>query len=160
MIHILAFNALLLACLLFSLICGGGPEKAAMLSLVSAALLTIFAIHFLPSEARFTGSAGALAFIDVSLFIALVCLALRANRYWTIVLAGLQLATIFVHTSKAMFPALPNVSYGIFAQFWAWPMLLTAAVGIFCHRKRIRKYGAERDWKPFWPHSVRGISAM
>ena len=129
-----------------------------MLLLVSAALLTILAIHFLPSEARFTGLAEPLVFIDVCLFVGLLCLALRANRHWTIVLAGLQLATIFVHASKAMLPTLPNVSYGIFAQFWAWPMLVTAAVGTFCHRERIRKFGAERDWKPLCPQSVQGVS--
>jgi hypothetical protein len=155
MIHIIAFNSLLICCLIYSLQCGGGPERAAMACLVAAALLTIIAIHFLPHSASFGDLARALVVIDLGLLVALVWLALTANRLWTIVLAGLQLSTIAVHVSKAVFPALPAASYGIFEQFWAWPMLITTAAGIARHRARVRRFGTEQDWKPLWPQAAR-----
>jgi hypothetical protein len=155
MMHIISFNVFLGMCLIYSWRCGGAPEKVAMLAQVAAAALTIIAIHFLPHSANFAGLAKALVMIDVALLISLMWLALRANRLWTIVLAGLQLSTVVVHLSKAVFPALPAASYGIFAQFWAWPMLITTALGTHYHRMRIREHGEERDWKPLWPHSVR-----
>lgn len=154
MIHVIGFNVFLALCLLYSLRCGGQPERAAMLAQVGAATLTIIAIRILPRFSTFTGLAHALFTIDVGLLLALTALALRANRLWTIVLAGLQLSTVIVHVSKAVFPALPAASYGIFAQFWAWPMLITTLVGTRSHWTRIRRFGQERDWKPLWLHSV------
>jgi len=160
MIHVILFNLALACCLFYSFGSGGGPEKAAMLAQVAAALFTIIAILLLPRSVTFTRVADGLVLIDVGLLVALTWLALRANRLWTIVLAGLQLSTMIVHLSKAVFPALPAASYGIFAQFWAWPMLATTAVGIHCHRLRTRRLGEEPDWKPLWPHSVRAVSMI
>lgn len=154
MIHVVAFNLFLAICLIYSLQCGGAPEKAAMLSQVAAAALTITAIFALPRSANFDSFALALGVVDLGLLVALTGIAMRANRLWTIVLAGLQLSTMVVHLSKVLFPALPAASYGIFAQFWAWPMLLTTAIGTHRHRMRVRRFGAERDWKPLWPHSL------
>jgi hypothetical protein len=160
MIHVISFNFVLACCLFYSLRSGGRPEKAAMLTQTAAALFTIIAIHLLPRSVTFTGVALGLVIIDIGLLVALAWLALSANRLWTIVLAGLQLSTMIVHLSKAVFPALPAASYGIFAQFWAWPMLLTTAVGIHCHRVRTRRFGEEPDWKPLWPHSARAVSTI
>lgn len=154
MIHIAAFLISIACCLTYSLKFGGSPEKAASLSLVAATFLTFLAIMFVPRLARFHGLAPAVVVIDAALLLALTGIALLANRLWTIVLAGLQLSTVIVHLSKALYPALPTASYGIFAQFWAWPMLLTAASGTYRHRLRIRQFGEERDWRPLWLPSV------
>jgi len=154
MIHVIGFNVFLALCLIYSLRCGGQPERAAMLAQAAAAILTIIAIRTLPRFSTLAELAQALVIIDAALLLALTALALRANRLWTIVLAGLQLSTVVVHVSKAVFPALPAASYGIFAQFWAWPMLITTLVGTHSHWTRIRRFGLERDWKPLWPHSV------
>jgi hypothetical protein len=154
MIHIIGFNVFLAFCLIFSLRSGGQPERLAMLAQVGAALSTILAIQVLPRFTAFSGNAPALFSIDVILLLALVWLAMRANRTWTIVLAGLQLSTVIVHLSKAAYPALPAASYGVFAQFWAWPMLVTTFAGIFQHRARVKRLGYEPDWKPLWPRSV------
>lgn len=153
MLHIVAFNVALAGCLVLSIKAGGGPEKLAMLSQVFAGILTAISAHFLPHVVGFATLAGAVAAIDATLLVVLTSIALKANRLWTIVLAGLQFSTVLVHLSKAAYPALPAASYGIFAQFWAWPMLLATALGTWRHRTRVRKEGDERDWKPLWPHS-------
>src|SRR6185312_14934812 len=154
MIHVILFNLLFGCCLLYALKFGGGPERAVVLAEAAALFLTITAIHFLPQAADFSGLARALALIDLGLLAALAGIALRANRLWTIVLAGLQLSTVLVHVSKALVPALPAASYAIFEQLWAWPVLLTTAIGTQRHRARVRKCGEEQDWKPLWPYSV------
>lgn len=158
MIRVIAFNVFLACCLLYSLRRGGLPEKAGMLAQALAAALTICAIHLVPHSANFVGLAESLAIIDGALLLALTWLALRANRLWTIVLAGLQLSTVVVHASKVAYPALPAASYGIFAQFWAWPMLITSLVGTHLHWTRIKTFGQEPDWKLLWPHSIRASS--
>lgn len=154
MIHVVAFCVFFAFCLLYSLRFGGGPEKAAMLCEAAAVVFTIAAILFFPRSVSFTGVAEALFMIDLVLLVALCWIALRANRLWTIVLAGLQLSTVLVHVSKAAFPGLPAASYAIFEQFWSWPIMITTLAGTHSHRMRVRRFGPERDWKDLWPEAV------
>lgn len=154
MIHRVAFNIFFVCCLIYVTKYGGRPERAAILSETAAVVLTIAAIRFLPHSAGFKNLPQAIALIDVVLFVVLTVIALRANRLWTIVLAGLQLSTVLVHLSKVLFPALPAAGYGVFAQFWSWPIMITTLAGTHSHRMRVRRFGPERDWKDLWPEAV------
>jgi hypothetical protein len=124
-----------------------------MIAQLAAFLLSMFAISF--HWIRFEHLPAGLALVDLALAAALTVLALKSNRLWPIVLAGMQVATIFAHFAKALSFPLPTAGYAIFVQFWAWPMLLVTAIGARNHRIRIRRLGEERDWKPLWPHSIR-----
>jgi hypothetical protein len=152
MIHFLAFAAAFLACFVYSFVAGGRPERLGMLAQLVAFLFGLSAISF--HWANWRGLPIGVALSDVALAIALTALALKANRLWPIVLAGLQLTTVFAHVAKGLSVPLPTAGYAIFVQLWGWPMLLVTAVGTYKHRKRIRRYGEEQDWKPLWPHSV------
>lgn len=154
MIHRVLFNVFFVCCLIYTMKYGGKPERAVMLSETAAVVLTIVAVYFLPHSAGFDHLPLALALIDVTLFLALASIALTANRLWTIVLGGLQLSTVFVHLSKILFPGLPAASYGVFAQFWSWPIMITTVVGAHHHKMRVRRFGPEADWKPLWPESA------
>lgn len=94
------------------------------------------------------------ALVDVALAIALTVLALKANRLWPIVLAGMQLATVFGHVARLLSFPLPTAGYAIFVQLWGWPMLIVTAIGIHKHHERTKGRGTERDWKPLWPRSA------
>lgn len=159
MIRIVVFEMSFIACLVYALRCGGKPERASVTVLACANILSIVVIYAFPRAAGFGTLAEALAVIDFLLLIGLTWIALRANRLWTIVLAGLQLSLILIHISKAMYPALPAASYGIFAQFWAWPMIVVVAIGTRRHAARTRQFGEESDWKPLWPHSLQAGSS-
>jgi hypothetical protein len=150
MIHVLAFTATLLLCLAYVLTAGGKPERVAILAQLAAFLLTviILSFHWTPFEHFPLG----LALIDVALALVLSALALKANRLWPIMLAGMQVATVFAHLAKALSFPLPPAGYGIFVQFWGWPMLIVTGIGAYGHRKRTRRLGHEPDWKPLWPH--------
>jgi hypothetical protein len=150
MIHMLAFAAAFVACLIFVFSAGGRPERAAILAQLIALLLSLSAISFRAIPAR--GLPVGLALVDFALALALCFLALRANRIWPIVLAGMQVATIFAHLAKLLSFPMPAAGYVIFVQFWAWPMLIVTAVGTYKHGSRTRRLGQERDWKPLWPH--------
>jgi hypothetical protein len=153
MIHVIAFTATLLACLAYVLTVGGKPERLAILAQLAAFLLTVIILSF--RWTPFEHFPVALALVDVLLAAILTLLALKANRLWPIILAGMQVATVFAHLAKALGFPLPAAGYAIFVQFWGWPMLIVTAVGAYKHRARIRRFGEEPDWKPFWPHSVR-----
>ena len=150
MIHVLAFTATLLACLGYSLNAGGKPERVAILAQVTAFLFTVIVLSF--RWTAFEHFPLGLAFIDVILAAALTLLALKANRLWPIILAGMQVATVFAHVAKALSFPLPAAGYAIFVQFWGWPMLIVTGLGTYKHRARTRRSGDEPDWKPLWPH--------
>ena len=158
MIHKLAFAAAFLACILYVSIVGGKPERAAILAQLGAFLLSMIAIsfHSIPVQHLPIG----LALVDVFLALALTGLALRANRLWPIVLAGMQVATVFAHFARLLAFPLPPAGYVIFVQFWAWPMLIVTVIGARNHRLRVERFGVEQDWKPLWPHLVRTSSTV
>lgn len=150
MIHMFAFAAAFLACLLFVFSAGGKPERFAITAQLIALLLSLTAISFRAIPAK--GLPIGLALVDFALALALGLLALRANRIWPIVLAGMQVATVFAHLAKLLSFPMPAAGYVIFVQLWAWPMLILTAVGTYRHRSRTRNFGEEPDWKPLWPH--------
>jgi hypothetical protein len=152
MIHVLAFATAFFACFAYAFVAGGRPERYAILAQLMAFLVTLFLISFRWSS--WLGLPVGVATADFALAVALIALALKANRLWTIVLAGMQVATVFAHLARFLSFPLPTAGYVIFVQFWAWPMLIVTTVGTYNHRVRTRRFGAEPDWKPLWPHPV------
>lgn len=152
MIHVVGFAIAFLACFFYAFVAGGRPERVAMLAQLGAFLFGISVIAFHWTNWR--GFPVGVAMADVGLAVALTALALKANRLWPMVLAGLQLATVFAHAAKVLSVPLPTAGYAIFVQLWGWPMLLVTAIGIYKHRERTKRHGSEQDWKPLWPRSV------
>jgi len=147
MIRIALFLVAFLLCASYAIKTGGQPERAAMLAQALALLLSS-ATGFLTVSGGFWTEVPGWLIADGLLLIALTGLALRANRYWPIALAGLQMAAMFAHLTKAIYPALPPFGYALLLQMWAWPMLATTAIGIRAHQLRVRRSGPEPDWKP------------
>lgn len=158
MIHELAFATAFFACILYVSLVGGKPERTAIVAQLAAFLLSMIAIsfHSIPARQLPVG----LALVDVFLAFVLTGLALRANRLWPIVLAGMQVATVFAHFARLLAFPLPPAGYVIFIQLWAWPMLIVTAIGARNHRLRVERFGIEQDWKPLWPHLVRTSSTV
>lgn len=145
MIRIALFLTAFLLCVWYAFKAGGKPERGAMLAQGLALLITV-STGFLRVSGDFLSLLLGWLLADVLLLVLLVVLALRANRLWTIVLAGLQLAAVFVHLAKILYPALPAFGYALFLQMWAWPMLLATGVGIRNHQRRLRQQGTDPDW--------------
>ena len=153
MLHIVGFNVALLSCFAYCLAFGGAPERVSVIALLIANLVTILAA-ISPSLSGFDTLASAVALVDFVLLFVLTAIALKANRLWTIALAGLQFATVLIHVVKVIDPSLPATSYAVFAQFWGWPMVILTAIGTKNHRARVNRASVVQDWKPLWPHSV------
>lgn len=149
MIHVAAFLIAFSTCSFYAFRVGGGPERAAVLAQLGALLLSLTA-GFLHISGGFQTLPAELAVADLALGIALTVLALWSNRYWPIVLAGLQLATILAHLAKSLFAPLPPAGYAILVTIWAWPMLVVTVIGARNHRRRMLRFGSERDWKRSW----------
>lgn len=150
MIHVVAFTTTFLACFAYAFVAGGRPERFAMVAQLIAFVWGVFAISF--RWTNWDGFPVGVAVSDLGLALALVVLALKSNRLWPVVLAGLQVSAVFAHVAKLLSFPLPTAGYAIFVQLWGWPMLLVTAFGTYKHRQRTRRNGPEKDWKPLWPH--------
>ena len=113
----------------------------------AVALILTLSMRFVYVSGDFASLKFWWAIADGLLLVSLTLIALRANRLWPIVLAGLQLSASFVHLTKALYPDLPASGYAVFLQMWAWPMLAVTAWGTRQHQRRIRCFGSEPDWK-------------
>jgi hypothetical protein len=143
MTNILVFNLLLIAACGYAGIVGGAPERwTAAIFLVAA-----FASYVAPYE-RFREVELALLAIDVVTLIALVSVAVRADRYWPLYVSALQLLTLGIHGVKAYQPALVHWMYGGASGKIAYPMLVLLAVGALRHRRRLVATGIDPDWSP------------
>jgi hypothetical protein len=126
---------------------GGGPEKvtagAFTLGLVGSATVGFLKI---PGNIRVVPMG--LFLVDTLLFVALCLIAIRANRWWVIPVAGCQLVAVLVHTVKLLDPAMIPNGYAFLVKISSWPMVALLAYGTWNYRRRLRQGIFVPDWKP------------
>lgn len=142
--HIMAFNALLLSSCLYALLRGGAPERIVALSLFTAYAATLRAYSAPPS--RFDNVEIAVLMVDALLFCALTAVALRADRFWPLAVAGLHLATVGTHVVKFFDVNMIRVTYAVMIAMWSYPMLIILAVGTWRHQRRVKAHGHDHAW--------------
>src|SRR4051812_11866770 len=89
-----------------------------------------------------------LFFVDVLLLLGLCLIAIRANRWWPIPVAGCQLVAVLVHAGKLLDPAMIPNGYAFLVTIWSWPMTALLALGTWTHRRRVAASFTVADWKP------------
>ncbi|MCP3730360.1 hypothetical protein M9978_07950 [Sphingomonas sp. MG17] len=123
---------------------GGAPERFVAGSFLTAWVLSIALSP--AKDVRFqTVEVGILA-IDLTLLVVLTGVALRANRRWTIVTAGLQLVIVMAHLAKAADPRLIQAAYAYITESWPILQITVLAVGTELYRCRRRCEGSVRSW--------------
>ncbi|MCW3796509.1 hypothetical protein OMW55_01620 [Sphingomonas sp. BN140010] len=147
MIRLGLFLAAFFLCATYAYKVGGQPERAAITAQGFALIITL-STELLRGSVTFSFLVWGWLVADTLLIFMLIALALRANRIWTMVLAGLQLAAIFAHVAKALYPQLPPLAYALFLQFWGWPMLVCTMAGTLNHRSRVLRGVSQPEWKP------------
>lgn len=141
MTHILVFNSVLILACTYALWVGGAPERATALVFVGAAMAS-YAVPY----SGFHVVEAPLFLIDLLTLLALVLIAMTANRFWPLYVAAIQLLTVAVHAVKAYQPALAFWMYGGALGKMAYPTLILLAVGAIRHRNRMARFGGDRAW--------------
>lgn len=138
------FVALWLACCLYALWRGGGPERA-----VAIALLIVFPASRLASE--LTASRGALKpavlVVDLLLFITLLIIARRAHRLWPLAMTGLAMLQVFAHLLRLADPGMYRLVYWMGRTIWAYPMLTLLVIATVAHQRRRQQGLIEPSWR-------------
>ena len=122
---------------------GGRPEQCVALIFLSAfpAGLAINSIGYRWQGLQL-GSFG----IDLTMFALLLIIALRANRYWPMGIAAMQLLQVMGHLLKLADPRMMMLLYWLSSVVWAYPMLVLLLLGTIRHRNREKLLGREASW--------------
>jgi hypothetical protein len=147
----IAFNALLALTCSYGLIRGGAPERIAVAIIGAGTILTIV---MMPAAGhRYRHVETDILWIDVGMYLAFQQLAFHADRFWTLRVAGLQLAILLIHMTIAVIPDFVPPAYTAAQWLFAAVILIILAVGTHRHQRRLALFGADRDWSP--AHSER-----
>jgi hypothetical protein len=142
--HQLVFIGLMVACCGYALAMGGAPERTAV-GIVAAGI--IVSIVTMPAHGHaFRRLEVDELLIDGGMWLAFQALAIFADRFWTTWVAGLQLATIFVHVAAAVTPSLVPFTYSASLWIFEYGIILLIGVGTFRHRARRRVFGFDSGW--------------
>lgn len=86
------------------------------------------------------------AVIDLVAMAALVVIALRANRMYTLWIAALQLIAFNAHLARELAQGMSPISYLILYVGPSYFQLLVQAIGLWAHRRRLARFGPYRSW--------------
>jgi hypothetical protein len=138
------FNVLLAVCSIYAFVRGGAPERLVALAFIAAAAAT-YAVQPVGQTSYRAVELNILS-VDAGLLIALVAVALTANRFWPIWIAALQFFALLVHVARAcQVDVLPVVYFAVIARI-AYPMVIMLALGTMFHFDRLRRHGSDPDW--------------
>src|SRR3569832_542573 len=144
MIRILVFNLLLVGSCGYAILRGGAPERITGWLLIGATILTPLAARGLATR-NMQAELG-INNDDKKQMVALVIIALKADRFWPMVLAAMQLDTTAVHILKVFDEDLIRITYALMIAAWSYPMLLILAIATMRHRRRLAQFGEDRAW--------------
>lgn len=120
---------------------GGAPEREVAAAFLVAGLAT--PLLDLPQVQRFYSVSVSVFVIDLLLLVALLAIALRADRFWPMLVASLQAIIIVAHLVKFANPELIRRAYSMMIAVWSYPQLILLVVGTVRHRKRLRQNGTD-----------------
>lgn len=144
--------------LIFQLICflalaiwawrkGGGPERACTGTML--AMMVIDRLYHLlidPTIELHTVDTWHFT-LDLMVLTALVPIALWANRFYPMFLAALQLIALNAHFAREAFDQVTPLAYVIMYVGPSYAQIVTLAVGMWLHVRRVERFGPYRDWR-------------
>ena len=147
MIHVAVFSSILAATCGYALWRGGAPERAAAI-FFAVGFLATYALPFDKASSFHRVERGNLL-VDLAMLVALLAISLRANRFWPMWVAAVQLLAVAIHGVKAYDPTLVAWLYNVASGKISYPMVAMLAIGVARHRERITAYGSDPDWSPW-----------
>ncbi|MFL0670495.1 MAG: hypothetical protein ACJLS3_03395 [Erythrobacter sp.] len=127
---------------------GGGPERGMAIlftgiMMAPAALFRIYAQRIM----LFGDFATVYVAIDVVVLVGFMAIALNANRTYPLWVAGFQLVAVGSHIVRGLVDAVSPIAYAVLAIGPSYCQLAVLLAGLLRHRRRVRRFGAYRDWR-------------
>ena len=144
MVIALLFDFLLLLCCGYALLRGGAPERIGACIFLVATALTYASVS--GPASRYSSVEVGILVVDVATLVGLLALALRAERYWPLWVAGFQLIGTAGHVVRVVDPSVIRWGYAFALAFWSYPMLLILVLGTWRHQQRLAQNGVDKSW--------------
>jgi hypothetical protein len=144
-LSVLVYALLMAACWIYSMFRGGPPERLGTTILAIGSVLTAVAI---PDDTRFRSLESGALVVDVLCLAVFVILALRADRFWPLWVAALQLLGVASHGVKFSESNLVPSTYAFMLAIWSYPMIALMVAGTWRHQGRLNRFGHDAAWSP------------
>lgn len=142
--NLVVYQVLLLACWGYALRRGGVPEKIGATILVVGSYLTV-AVLSGPAVSFQSVELGVLI-VDLLCLVAFTALALRADRFWPLWVAAMQILGTTAHTVRFVDPEIIGRTYAFMLAIWSYPMIFLMIIGTWRHRQRLARFGVDQSW--------------
>lgn len=142
--HTILYNALLVTCVPYALLRGGAPERWCAVVAFLATLLSTLALS--RSAIVYQDAEVGTLIVDGLALAAFFGVALFADRFWPLLVAGLQADAVIIHICKLVRPDMLPLGYAIGLSIWSYPILMLLAIGTARHRRRLAARGRDPAW--------------
>ena len=76
--------------------------------------------------------------LDLVGFVLILAVALRADRWWPLWVAGVQLLAVLAHLLRAIDASVPPLAYAIMERWPFWIAIILTGIGTYFHARRER----------------------
>lgn len=149
-------RAFVLLLFLLALWRGKGPERACSAVLLGMVLIHIVLREVADVSALFMTMDPVGFLIDAGGLVGFFWIAIRANRFYPLVLAAAQLVSFMAHLVRLMVEPVSGLAYYLLAAMPFWFQIFILAGGIAHHIYRTSYLGNYSDWRlgpPQPPHT-------
>ncbi len=142
--NVYLYSIALLATVFYALWRGGAPERVVASLVLIAVIVSAASLN---ASHRVFGSkeVGVLA-IDIVLGVAVIAIALTAERFWPLWLSALLILSVLLQLAIWYAPYYYRAIYLILHALSAYPTLILIVAGTMRHRYRVRRYGRDPAW--------------
>ncbi|MEP9404453.1 hypothetical protein [Sphingomonas sp. VNH70] len=123
---------------------GGAPERLVASLIVAAVVASAIALGF--STRVFGSKEVGLFVVDLVLCVAVVLVALHAERFWPLWLSALLILSVLLQLAIWYAPYYYRAIYLILHALSAYPTLMLLAAGTARHRRRLMQHGLDPAW--------------
>jgi hypothetical protein len=141
-----SYKLVVAAILFFALLKGEEPERLVATVMIAATGLDI-ANHALFGEPAFFSINPGHVVIDAWVMIALLWVALRANRGWPMIACAAQIIVMVSHAAKIIDLSLVRYGYFAMTQLPVGIQGLTLLAGTMAHLRRMGRIGRYHAWR-------------
>jgi hypothetical protein len=125
---------------------GGRPERLAV-AIISAWILIDLVYHWWFGSSSFDAVDPFHVVLDGAELVAIVTLAVRANRLWPLWAAAAQLMYVSSHLVALIEPGGMRRAYWAMTQVPLYIQLIALVLGAAAHARRKRRVGPYRSWR-------------
>ncbi|GAA4642933.1 hypothetical protein GCM10023115_08930 [Pontixanthobacter gangjinensis] len=130
---------------------GAGPEKWMGWAIIWLIGLSQVYYALVEVTTAFQSADLGLFLIDLSVCVIMVTIALRANRMYTLWIAGFQLIALLAHLAMFATNAISPITYAVLVIAPSYFQTIILAFGIWLHHRRVKSHGNYRSWRTSSP---------